>query len=157
MSFLWSKNDTNFVDLGVNQYMQLKTTVQMAAHHSCDLSSSQDGEGGITAYVEPIVILLILILNACVGVWQESNAEKALESLKEMQVQYAAGGGYHTGWVKKTLHVKVVTRWVMKTALSRKFSICGHLQRTRRTDGNLRLTLRYNREQEPVRVKEMRV
>lgn len=47
------------------------------------------GETSITAFVEPLVILLILILNAVVGVWQESNASNALEALKKMQSEKA--------------------------------------------------------------------
>ncbi|KAK9145718.1 hypothetical protein Sjap_005621 [Stephania japonica] len=53
------------------------------------LHGNESGESGFEAYVEPFVIVLILVLNAIVGVWQETNAEKALEALKEMQSESA--------------------------------------------------------------------
>ena len=42
-------------------------------------------EEGWLMFVEPFVILLILFINAGVGVWQESQAESSLEALKQMQ------------------------------------------------------------------------
>lgn len=49
----------------------------------------QEGNHPMEYFMEPIIILSILILNATVGVWQQLSAIKSLDALKQMQPKLA--------------------------------------------------------------------
>lgn len=77
---LWEKIKENFEDL-------LARILLLAATISFIIALTGDGDEGIAAYVEPFVILLILVLNAMVAIYQDNDAGSALEALKNMQAQ----------------------------------------------------------------------
>lgn len=75
---IWEKIVEQFKDLLVQILLG-------AAIISFIFACLSDEDEGLAGFVEPFVILLILALNAIVAVYQDSNADNALEALKNMQ------------------------------------------------------------------------
>eukprot|EP00887_Chlorella_sp_A99_P004497 scaffold34.g4497.t1 len=80
---------TPFWKLVLKQFDDLLVKILLVAAVVDLLIALASGEGGWGAFVEPGVILLILVANATVGVVTETNAEKAIEELKAYEADVA--------------------------------------------------------------------
>lgn len=81
---IWEKIKEQFED-------NLVRILLLAAVISFVISQFEDHEEAhaIPPWVEPCVIFTILILNAVVGIWQDLDAERAIEALKDLQSPHA--------------------------------------------------------------------
>ncbi|KAI5598083.1 hypothetical protein BDE02_02G108300 [Populus trichocarpa] len=80
---------TPFWKLVLKQFDDLLVKILIAAAAVSLVLALINGETGLTAFLEPFVILLILAANAAVGVITETNAERALEELRAYQADIA--------------------------------------------------------------------
>ncbi|CAD8101390.1 unnamed protein product [Paramecium sonneborni] len=81
---IWEKIKEQFED-------NLVRILLLAAVISFVISQFEDHEEShaVPPWVEPCVIFTILILNAAVGIWQDLDAERAIEALKDLQSPHA--------------------------------------------------------------------
>ncbi|CAL2233916.1 unnamed protein product [Prunus armeniaca] len=79
----------SFWKLVLKQFDDLLVKILIVAALVSFVLALINGDTGLTAFLEPSVILMILAANAAVGVITETNAEKALEELRAYQADIA--------------------------------------------------------------------
>lgn len=81
---------SSWLTLVIKQFEDLLVLILLgSAFVSLILGFVEEKESYFEVFIEPSVIMLILIANAIVGVWQESSAEEAIERLKEFEARTA--------------------------------------------------------------------
>ncbi|MBQ4603296.1 MAG: calcium-translocating P-type ATPase, PMCA-type [Clostridia bacterium] len=83
---LTEKKKTSLIKKFFEQFKDFCVIILFVA---CIISFATGVIEGSGDFVEPIVILAIVILNAVIGVYQENRAEKAIEALKKMSAPSA--------------------------------------------------------------------
>lgn len=83
------EKSTPFWKLVIKQFDDLLVKILIAAALVSFILALINGDTGLTAFLEPSVILMILAANAAVGVITETNAEKAIEELRAYQADVA--------------------------------------------------------------------
>ena len=78
-----------FLSLILKQFDDLLVKILLAAAVVDFIIALANGERGLSAFVEPAVILAILAANAAVGVATETNAEAAISALKALEAEVA--------------------------------------------------------------------
>ncbi|KAG1341808.1 Calcium-transporting ATPase [Cocos nucifera] len=89
VAFVPSRQGTPLWKLILKQFDDLLVKILIAAAIISFFLALVNGETGLTAFLEPSVIFMILAANATVGVITETNAEKALEELRAYQADVA--------------------------------------------------------------------
>lgn len=82
---LQEKKKKTIVQRFLEQFKDVMILILIAAAVISFVVACYEGEG----FFEPVLILMIVVLNAVMGVIQESKAEKALEALKNMSIPHA--------------------------------------------------------------------
>ena len=80
------KKKTNFQRF-LDQFKDAMILILLAAAAISFVVACVEGEP--KEFFEPVLILLIVVLNAVMGVMQESKAEKALDALKSLSAPHA--------------------------------------------------------------------